>query len=127
MTITKKQFIFGTLTILGLLAIGLASVFAIQTYMKSDHEANKSDHNNTESTKAVTSESDATSSLAEAKKAREAHDFSKAIATYRNARTYYTSTGNTDKVAEIDITLSLVESEQKHFVPQPKPTLAGEK
>jgi hypothetical protein len=126
MTITKKQYIFGTLTIIGLLVIGLASIFAVQTYIKSNEAANNTNKPQVSSDTPITSEGAASERIAEAKKAREIHDYTKAIASYKQARTYYQSKDDTNKVADIDLMLSLLESEQKNFVPQPKPTIAGE-
>ena len=126
MTVTKKQLTFGALIILALIAIGIASTFAVQTYIKSNEAANN-DQQKADADMSVHSEAEVATRLEEAKQARTAHEFTKAIAAYTAIRSYYETTGNSEKVADTDITLSLLASEQKAHVPQPKPTLAGEK
>lgn len=127
MTITKKHIIFIilALAIAGLIAV--AGAFALRTFVKpsaqtiTTNEPKPSPQNN------LATEKEAIASITKAKEARDKGDFTTAITSYQQARTYYVANDNVEKTADIDIAISLLESEKQHALPPAKPVLAGEK
>lgn len=126
MTITKKHIIYSiiVLTIMGLMAI--AGAFALRTFIKPSAQTTTTDPKPSVQSP-PSSEKDAIANITKAKEAREKGDYTSAIASYQQARAYYVANDNIEKTADIDIAISLLESEKRHALPPAKPVLAGEK
>lgn len=123
MTVTKKQITYGVLALAIIGLIVVVGAFALRSSTKPTTQTSTT----TAISNVPATEKDATASIAKAKEARSKGDFTAAIASYQQARAYYTAQNNVEKTADIDIAISLLESEKRHAVTPPKPVLAGEK
>lgn len=127
MTITKKHITYSILALAIVGFISVAGAFALRTFIKPSAQTITTNEPKPSTQNSLATEEEAIDSIAKAKEAREKGDLATAIASYQQARTYYVANDNTEKTADIDIAISLLESEKQHAIPPAKPVLAGEK
>lgn len=127
MNITKKQITYGIASIVAVTVLAIAGAFTFRLVNKLNEKSAQQENTSKTSEKASISDDEAKKILAEADKARASGDYDGAKASYQKALDHYKRVENTQKVAELDATLSLVEVEKKNSTEIVKPRLAGEK
>lgn len=126
MTFTKKQILFGIIAIIIVASLAVGGAFALRTLKKANDTADTTTTIPTETTVQAT-EKEAMAAIDTAKAARVAGKYDEAITSYQKARNYYETTETTDKIADIDAALSLLEVEKKRQQPATiKAPLAGQ-
>lgn len=126
MTFTKKQILFGIIAIIIVASLAVGGAFALRTLKKANDTADTTTTIPTETTVQAT-EKEAMAAIDTAKAARAAGKYDEAITSYQKARSYYETTETTDKIADIDAALSLLEVEKKRQQPATiKAPLAGQ-
>lgn len=123
MTITKKHILYSSIITIGTVAFIIGGSVAFRSIEKREDKAAT---NVTEEMQSHdTTETDSLVKKADA--ARASRQYDEATDLYHQARAHYERTGDIEKLAEIDATLSLLEVEKKN-TPEPiKPELAGER
>lgn len=126
MNITKKQITYGIASIVAVIVLAIAGAFTFRLINKLNENTTQQENTSTASEKASMSDDEAKKLLSEADKARASGDYDGAKASYQKALDHYKEVENTQKAAELDATLSLVEVEKKSSSATVKPRLAGE-
>jgi ABC-type transport system involved in cytochrome bd biosynthesis fused ATPase/permease subunit len=125
MIITKKHTLYGVFALV--IALTIAGVFVLQPFVKPSSDTTVQPNNTTPSTQTgATTAEEATAAIANAKKARAAGKFEDAKTAYQKARQYYEKSNDTQKIADVDAALSLLEAEKSHTPVIVKPPLAGQ-
>ena len=127
MNITKKQITYGIVSILAVVILAAAGALTLRLINKSNENATQQSSTSESGKKATISDEEAKNLLSEADKARASGNYDAAKASYQKAQEHYKETENTEKVAELDATLSLIEVEKKNAAAIVKPKLVGEK
>jgi hypothetical protein len=123
---TKKQIIYGILSIVTIGVLATAGAFALRHLNKSNENTTIREDTPAPNQKVSITDEEAKSLLLEAGKARTAGNYDAARSSYQKAQEHYKETGNTTKAAELDATISLIETEKKNSEAIVKPKLAGE-
>ena len=127
MNITKKQITYGIVSILAVVILAAAGALTLRLINKSNENTAQQSSTSASDKKAAISDEEAKNLLSEADKARASGNYDVAKASYQKAQEHYRETENTEKVAELDATLSLIEVEKKNAAATVKPKLVGEK
>lgn len=127
MTITKKHILYGaiSLVIIGALAVAGASLLRTFNQMSNKTETSTSTGQEKVQQQSITEE-EALAAIESAKKARTDGKYDDAISSYQKAREYYEMSKNSEKVEDIDATLSLLAVEKKQAPAIMKAPIAGQ-
>lgn len=109
---TKKHITYTVLALLAVTVTVTAGTLVLRSTIKQTPEVNT---NINDSQNAVKTEAEAEISISSGKKARQAGDYTSAIASYQKARAYYENARNSEKTADIDLAISLLQSEKKNM------------
>lgn len=126
MIMTKKHIVYSILILVLIALVAVGGAYALRT-LKAANGDPDTQNNTTGIQKELTTEDEAATAIADAKKARAAGEYDKAKASYQKVLDYYKSSDNTDKISEIDATLNLLAVEEKQAPTKAKPILAGQK
>lgn len=125
MIMTKKRIIYSILALVLIVLIAAGGAYALRTFKKTSSGSNTQSEN-TNVQKGLATEDEAAAAIADAKKARAAGEYDKAKTSYQKALDYYKGSDNTQKIAEIDAVLNLLDVEKRQAPPKAKPVLAGQ-
>lgn len=127
MTITKKHILYGAISLVIVGALAVAGTSLLRTLSQINNKTETSSDTGEEKTQQQSiTEEEALAAIDSAKKARAEGKYDDAISSYQKAREYYEISKSTEKVADIDATLSLLAAEKKQAPAVMKAPIAGQ-
>lgn len=126
MNMTKKQIIYTALSAVVVIVLATAGALALRHISTSNEDNAQQENASTANENIRMSDEDAEALISEAEMARTAGNYDSAKASYLKAQVHYKEVSSTEKVAELDAILSLVEVEKSQAPIIIKAPIAGE-
>ena len=120
---TKKRTVYILIFLIAVIVIAVAGAYALRSTIKPAENVDTGVISTDDNKDVLKSDAEAEANITKAKEARRAGDHTAAISAYQKARTYYENAGNIEKTADMDLAISLLESEKNNMpeTPEAKP------